>query len=343
MAQAQVSDLPRTTTAVPQPLAAPPTGRQPSSFRAVLAHRHCSFLLAASVLGRLPLGMLPVALILTAQTDGHSLATAGLLAALYGIAPAFGLPLLGRLADLRGLPLPCHLGAVTVAVSLSTLALAGTTDLPLAVVCAVLAGAGCPPLEGGLRSLWATLLPDDAHVRTAYALDATTQEIVYVAGPALAVAVATWLSPAAALAVAAAATLAGTLVFAAARPVRTWRAAPRRQDRLGALRPPALRSLLAALVFLGAVVGALDVAAIAAAGHQHAVWLAGTLPAAFAAAGLLGGGLFSRLQPATAPRHRHLLLLASCSPRPGCRCSPRSRLPHSWSWPSYRARCSCLC
>ncbi|WP_217127910.1 hypothetical protein [Streptomyces sp. AC558_RSS880] len=47
-------------------------------------------------------------MILTAQTHGHPLATVGLLAALYGIAPA-GLPLLGRLADRHGLTLPCHL------------------------------------------------------------------------------------------------------------------------------------------------------------------------------------------------------------------------------------------
>ncbi|UXY25057.1 hypothetical protein N8I84_42325 (plasmid) [Streptomyces cynarae] len=39
--------------------------------------------------------------------------------------------------------------------------------------------------------------------------------------------------------------------------------------------------------------GALDVAAIAAATHHHAAWLAGALPAVFSAAGLLGGVLFS--------------------------------------------------
>ncbi|WP_331725933.1 MFS transporter [Streptomyces sp. NBC_00470] len=316
MAHAQVGDLSRAAPPpgpAPQPLPppAPPAAAPgpPPSFRDVLRHRHCRRLLISSVTGRLSLGMVPVALILAAQADGLSLATGSLLAALYGLAPALGLPLLGRLADLRGLPLPCCLGAVAVTAALGTLAVAGSSHLVLAALCVLVAGAGCPPIEGGLRSLWADVLPDAAHVRTAYTLDSSTQEIVYVTGPALTVAIATWISPAAALALAAAVTLAGSLAFASAPPARTWRAAPRRHDRLGVLRPPAMRPLLLSLIFLGCAVGALDVAGVAVADRQDASWLAGALPATFSAAGLLGGILFARLQPATAPQPRHLLWL----------------------------------
>jgi MFS family permease len=304
MAHAQVGDVLRTTQPTPpapppSPAPPPPTDqtspRTPPTFRAVLRHRYSGRLLVASVTGRLSLGMVPVALILAAQADGHTLAAASLLAALYGIAPALGLPLLGRLADARGLPLPCYLGAALVAVALGALA-----------------GAGCPPLEGGLRSLWHTVLPDAAHVRTAYTLDSSTQQIVYVTGPALAIATATCLSPAAALGLAAAVTAAGTAVFATARPARTWHAAaPGATGRSGVLRPPAMRAVLLALVCLGITVGAFDVAAIAVADRHEASWLAGALPAVFSAAGLAGGVLFARFQPTTAPRPRHLLLLCA--------------------------------
>ncbi|MFK0124427.1 hypothetical protein ACIQSP_14070 [Streptomyces nigra] len=205
----------------------------------MLGHRYCGRLLVGSVSGRLSLGVVPVALVLAAQADGHFLACAGVLAVLYGIAPALGLPLLGRLADLRGLLLPCCLGAALVAVALGTLAVAGTARLSLAVGCAVLAGAGCPPLEGGLRSLWHGVLPDDAHVRTACTLDPGLRHPgvrLRHRPPALAVTVATWLSPAAALALAGAVTVAGSLAFATAPPARVRRAAPRRR---GAARCPA--------------------------------------------------------------------------------------------------------
>ncbi|MGX1267016.1 MFS transporter [Streptomyces phaeoluteigriseus] len=319
MAHAQVRDVPG-TTAVPIPPPQPSPHQTPDgevaphtspTFRDVLRHRHCSRLLISSVTARLALGMVPGALILGAQADGHSLATASLLAALYGIAPALGQPLLGRLADRRGLPLPCHLRAALVATALGTLALAGTSHLVFAALCVTLAGAGCPPTQGGLRSLWHAVLPDEAHVRTAYTLDSSSQQIVYVAGPALAITLATWLSPSAALCLAAAATLAGSLPFATAHPARTWRAAPRLRGRRGALCTPAMRPLLLSLVFFGATVGALDVAGIALAEQQDASWPAGALPATFSAAGLVGGVLFVRYQPTTAPGARHLTLLAA--------------------------------
>ncbi|MGY4967216.1 hypothetical protein [Streptomyces sp. 900105245] len=233
MAHAQVAPTSRTTGARPAFPAPEARPAAPPSFTAVLRQRHCARLLVASVAGRLPLGMVPVALILAARSDGHSLATASMLAALYGVAPAIGLPLLGRLADVRGLPLPCHLGAALVAAALGALALGGTSHL----LCAVLAGAGCPPLEEGLRSLWPAVLPDAAHVRTPTRWIPPPRRSSTSQAPPSPSPWPPGSPPAAALALAAAAALAGSVVFATARPARAWRAVTRRPGPLGVLRP----------------------------------------------------------------------------------------------------------
>ncbi|MEV5645364.1 hypothetical protein AB0L67_35395 [Streptomyces flaveolus] len=73
-----------------------------------------------------------------------------------------------------------------------------------------------------------------------------------------------------------------------------------------------------ALVCLGVTVGALDVAAIAVADRQDASWLAGALPAVFSGAGLAGGVVFARCQPATPPGRVISSRWVRCSRRAGC-------------------------
>ncbi|MFF9453229.1 hypothetical protein [Streptomyces flaveolus] len=77
-------------------------------------------------------------------------------------------------------------------------------------------------------------------------------------------------------------------------------------------------------------------AAIAVADRQDAFWLAGALPAVFSGAGLAGGALFARFQPATPPGRVISCCWGRCSRRAGCPCSSGSRPP--WCSP----RCCCL-
>ena len=284
----------------PGPGAPPPAPRDRAhatdhavTFSSVLRQRGCVLLSTAAVIGRLPLGMVPVAILL----DAPSLAVGGVLAALYSITPGVGQPALGRLADRRGIRRPVVAGGVTAGAALVLLSLMGSSSAAPALVLIVVAGVTCPPLEGGIRTLWPRIMPDAAHVRAACTLDSTLQEVVYVLGPVLAISVSVLASPRAALATAGALTLLGSCVFAAAPACRSWSPTPRTSDWLGPLRPSAMRILLLALAFLGGTVGALDVGAVAAAARHDNGWLAGALPAAFALAGLAGGVLFVRYRP----------------------------------------------
>ena len=112
------------------------------------------------------------------------------------------------------------------------------------VALAALAGAVQPPVAGCIRALWSQLACDEQSLETAYALDATTQEVIWTLGPLLVGSTAVALSPAAAVLLCAVFTVCGTIFFAASKLSSDWRAQAHERSRAGALASPGLRALL---------------------------------------------------------------------------------------------------
>ncbi|WP_433892581.1 MFS transporter [Streptomyces sp. CA-111067] len=252
-------------------------------------------LLAGTLLGRLPNGMAPLAILLLVKADGGTLAHAGALCALYGLAAALGQPALGRLVDRHGQTLVT--GSTTALTTAALLALPATLDAgqPAAAnALVVLAGLSTPPLEAGLRALWPSVLPDPEQRRAALAVDTGSQGLIYIAGPPLTVALAHAFNPATALVAAALAGLLGAAVVFSSGPSRTWRPTGRRASLLGPLHHGGLRRLFTALSGTGFALGALTVWAVSAADRQHASWLAGTVPAALSVGSVAAGALLAR-------------------------------------------------
>lgn len=258
-------------------------------------------LLAGTLLGRLPNGMAPLAILLLVQADGGSLALGGALCALYGLAAALGQPVLGRLVDRHGQTLVT--GGATALTTAALLGLpatlhAGQPAAAGAVV--VLAGLSTPPLEAGLRALWPSVLPDPEQRRAALSLDTGSQGLIYIAGPPLTAALAHAFSPATALITAAIAGLAGAAIVLTAKPSRTWQPTGRRASLLGPLHHAGLRRLFTALGGVGFALGALTVWAVNSADRQHASWLAGTVPATLSVGSVAAGALLAhRVLPGT--------------------------------------------
>jgi MFS family permease len=265
---------------------------------AVLRAAQVSRLLAASLVGRMPLAAAPVALLMFAR-ERWSIGAAGLLVGVYTVGLAIGGPVLARIADRWRQP-PVLWTAVAVSTAgFATLAGAGP-PLGLAVVAALFAGLGAPPFEAGLRVLWRDLLPE-AQVTTAYTLDIAVQELIFVTGPLVAVAAIAVGGPAAGLWATAALQLLGTAWFVTAPAVRRWRGVVAERHWAGPLRSTPMRVLLGAIVLVGAGVGALPVAvtryAEAAGDRSWTGWLL-----AANAAGALVGGLLNTRYPQ--PGHR---------------------------------------
>jgi MFS family permease len=254
-------------------------------------------LLATSIVARLPTEMLGVGLLVHARHLTGSFTRAGVVTGAFAIALGAGGPLLGRIVDRRGRTAVLLGGACVASVLLFAIALL-PAHAPIATLVALAAGIGLtmPPIGACLRTQLPALLSDPGALRRTYAMEASLVELTYIVGPALAVGIgAVWSTPMA-IALAGVFLLTGTAAFAAQPESRSW-GAPRavRPVPTGALRVPAMRVLVAILVAVGLLLGADEVAVVAAATRLHAPVGAAGLFAVWGTGSFLGGLAISRL------------------------------------------------
>ncbi|MBT3166797.1 MFS transporter [Streptomyces sp. Vc74B-19] len=281
----------------------------------ILRARHATRLLVGTLVGRLPNATAAIAVVLFVRAEGGTYSLAGALAAVYGVANAVGQPVLGRLVDLKGQPLVQLPAALLSAAAMAVFAFAGTGSLVVAYGAVALAGLFTPPLEGGLRALWSTVLPKEEHVHRAYAMDAVAQEVMFTVGPLLVTVCTSLWSAQAALLVLNVIGVLGALSVVVSPPSRAWRSAPREAHWLGALRSPGLLALLGAFLAVGMALGSITVAAVTYADENGGDAVYGWLMAAIGLGALIGGMAYGARQWAGEPARRLqgiVALLALC-------------------------------
>jgi predicted MFS family arabinose efflux permease len=254
-------------------------------------------LFVASVIARLPLEALSIGLLVHARQLTGSFAAAGVVSGVYAIGVGVGGPVLGRLADRHGPTAVLLSSASAAGLLLVAMALApGTT--PLAVLVGLAAGIGIttPPVGACLRTQLPSLLSDPGSLRSAYALETSLVELTYILGPPLALGLGEVWSTGAALAIAGAILVAATGAFAVQPTSRHWTPTPR-DPRLhgGSLCTPAMRTLVIVLLAVGMLLGADEVAVIAAAKALRTTTAAAPLFAVWGAGSFMGGLLVTRL------------------------------------------------
>ncbi|MEU3509916.1 MFS transporter [Streptomyces longwoodensis] len=281
----------------------------------ILRARHAARLLASTLVGRLPNATAAIAVVLFVRAEGGGYSLAGALAAVYGVANAVGQPVLGRLVDLHGQPRVQLPAALASALAMAVFAFTGLDPLPLAYVAVGAAGLFTPPLEGGLRALWPSVLRREDQVHTAYAMDAIAQEVMFTVGPLLVTLCVSLWSAGAALLVLNVLGVLGALSVVVSAPSRAWRSAPREAHWLGALRSPGLLVLLGAFLFIGMALGSITVASVPYADGHGGDAVYGWLMAALGLGALLGGSVYgARTWPGEPERRLRVLvaLLAVC-------------------------------
>ncbi|WP_431998402.1 MFS transporter [Streptomyces fungicidicus] len=276
----------------------------------ILRARHATRLLVGTLVGRLPNVTAAIAIVLFVRAEGGTYSLAGGLAAVYGVANAVGQPVLGRLVDLRGQPRVQLPAAALSALAMALFAFVGTEPRAVAYGAVTAAGLFTPPLEGGLRALWASVLPREDHVHRAYAMDAVAQEVMFTVGPLLVTVCASLWSPGAALVVLNVIGVLGALSVVVSPPSRAWRSAPREAHWLGALRSRGLLALLAAFLCVGVALGSITVAAVGYADEHGGDQVYGWLMAGIGLGALVGGAVYGARQWAGEPARRLRVLVA---------------------------------
>ncbi|MFC5955938.1 MFS transporter [Streptomyces pratens] len=276
----------------------------------ILRVRHAARLLVGTLVGRLPNGTAAIAIVLFVRAEGGSYSLAGALAAVYGVANAVGQPVLGRLVDLRGQPRVQLPAAVLSALAMAVFAFVGIDPRAAAYAAVAAAGLFTPPLEGGLRALWSSVLHREDQVHRAYAMDAVAQEVMFTVGPLLVTVCASLWSPAVALLVLNALGVLGALSVVVSAPSRAWRSAPREAHWLGALRSPGLLALLGAFLFVGIALGSITVASVPYGDEHGGAHVYGWLMAGLGLGALVGGMAYGVRQWAGEPARRLQVLVA---------------------------------
>jgi MFS family permease len=252
---------------------------------------------ASGLLGRLPISMVALGIVILVSAKTGSYGIAGSVSAAYVIARSGLSPLQARLVDRYGQRRMLPLIAFAHAVALGGLVVVVDVGLPVPVphVVAALAGGSSPSIGSYVRARWNHVLGGGPEVQTAFAFEAVVDEFLFMIGPPVVTFLATSVSPSAGILVALAAGLVGTLLLATLRatepPAHGHGGASGRAQALGWRL---LLPVLVANVGIGTLFGAFDISVIALATEKDArawsgVLLAITATGSMLAAVILGG------------------------------------------------------
>ena len=273
---------------------------RPRPFRVISLARYTALLgqpalrsaIAASVLGRLPIGITGLAILMLAQSATGSFARGGMVAACYVAGLATIAPLFGRLIDRHGPRVTLLACAFLFPSALAALVVALEHAAPLwtAFMFAAAAGASFPPITVCMRTYFKQRLKDDALLVTAYSLESVVIELIFILGPVLVAMFVALASPAAAVLFAAACGCAGTLLFQRSRALIEWRIEPRGEANLfGPLAEPGFASLLVVIVCYATAFGLVEIGITAYAAETGGPALAGILLGIMSVGSAAGG------------------------------------------------------
>ena len=238
----------------PEEMAEPrPVGGHP--FGRVLRTPRVARLVVFWLMAFMPVGMTPLATVLTLREYHYSYLNAGMILGGYSVGIAVSGPFAGRLMDRIGLSkvlIPC---AVAYAIGVGSLIVLVTfqTSVVALAVCTLITGAMFPPVYAALRGLWPSLISSEGLREQAFNLDATLAEISPIVGTLLVVLVANTALPSVALMTSAGFALVGTVGFVTSNTSRHQRVPRGNRRTANPFGLAGLRALFLASAAMGGI------------------------------------------------------------------------------------------
>lgn len=285
------------------------------TYREVFAVSGAKGFSAAGFIGRMPMSMVGLGIVLLVSTTTGRYGVAGAVAATYAFVAALIGPQIARMVDRLGQARVTLPALACYVVGLAGLMLAVQLRAPDAALftCAALAGGASPNVGSMVRARWSVLYSGTPRLHTAYSFESFLDEIVFVTGPVLVTVLATQVWKLAGLGVALVLALAGTLAFVLQRRTEPPPTPADRHGGRSAIRVPGVAVLLSTFVAAGSMFGSVDVATVALASAEGHRSLAGLPLATIAAGSALSAAAYGVRSWRSSPRRRFtvaVLLLA---------------------------------
>ena len=244
------------------------------------------------MVGRLPIGMTGLAILLLVQGESGSFVQAGAATAAYVAGLACVAPALGRLIDRRGPRATLAVCAILFPVMLLALVASVSSGVPwwFVLLLTGAAGAAFPPISVCMRTYFRQRFGDEPLLAAAYSLESILIEFIFIVGPMLVAAFVALASPALAVCFAAACGGLGAILFLYSPALRLWRVSPRgRPSLLGPLAEPGFAPLVAVIVGYSTAFGLLEIGITGYAAERGNQALAGVLLGLMSVGSVLGG------------------------------------------------------
>lgn len=288
------------------------------TYRSVFRTPGSAAFCTAGFVMRMPIAIYPLGLVLIVSASTGHYSFAGVLSGIYVVANGLGSPVLARLADRYGqrrLLGPSSAVHVIATVLLAICVGAGWPDWTLVAPTAV-SGFSFLSVGSLLRARWSHVLSGGPEVSTAYSLESTLDELIFVLGPLIATVIATRVDPVLVLYLSVVLVAAGTLWLTNLRGSEPPPHPAGAEPHPSPVREPGMALVIVAAATMGAIFASAEVAMVAFCGQHGHRGLSGAVLAAMALGSATAGLLYgSRRWTATLlDRYRLQALLIGVLP-----------------------------